>query len=204
MGESESKLIVSFPVNPRTMITALSTIEDELICPINIIVRNDRWGFENEKWGIQLDNTITPLYCSNCKTQLPLFYHLQGSRYGQVGTVECSCGAAIHCTDSDNIVEYLDTMTTIGPNAVGHYHMDFKTMYQLDNESFIVLKEKTGFDLFRQYGDQTVQLKTVLTELKTGYGIKASDCRTHSYDKLSRLPMVVNEWLSLLETLKAE
>jgi hypothetical protein len=179
------------------MITQLFTTEEELNCPINIIVRPDRWGFDNENWGIQIDNTITPLYCSNCHTQLPAFYHLQGSRYGQVGTITCSCGAAIHCTDSDNIVHYLDTMTMVGRNAVGHHHIDFISLYQLNNEAFVRLKENCGFDLFLQYSNQTVELKTVLDELRTNYGFHSLLTTEHSADKITRLPGLVNQWLSI-------
>ena len=70
------------------MITKILTDTDEQNCEIRIIVRADRWGFNNEFWGIQIDNTITPLFCCNCKTQLKNFYKLNGGRYGQVGTVE--------------------------------------------------------------------------------------------------------------------
>lgn len=186
------------------MIIQLLSIEEEHNCPINIIVRPDRWGFDNENWGIQIDITITPLYCSNCHTQLPAFYHLQGSRYGQVGTITCSCGADIHCTDSDNIVQYLDTMTMVGRNAVGHYHIDFISLYQLNNEAFVRLRDNCGFDLFGRYNNQTVELKTVLDELRANYGFHSLLTTEHSADKITRLPGLVNKWLSVLDTLSGE
>jgi hypothetical protein len=186
------------------MITQLVTTEEELNCPINIIVRADRWGFDNEKWGIQIDNTITPLYCCNCHTQLPSFYQMQGSRYGQVGTVHCTCGADIHCTDGDNIVEYLDTMTNLGRNTVGNYHLDFVNMYKLHNDSFTAIRDKTGFNLFSQYAGQTVGLKSVLSELKTNYGLNGTLIKQHSFDQIIRLPQIVNEWLSVLGTINGK
>ena len=77
------------------MISEILTNEEEVECEIRIKVRTNRWGFNNEYWGIQIDNTITPLFCCYCNRQLEYFYKLDGSRYGQVGTVCCDCGAKI-------------------------------------------------------------------------------------------------------------
>lgn len=181
------------------MITEILTDTDEQNCEIRIIVRADRWGFDNEFWGIQIDNTITPLYCCNCKTQLKSFYKLSGGRYGQVGTVECTCGAEIHWTDSDNIVEYLDTLTTVRQSPVDKYYIDFTKIYKLDNNSFIAIKEKLGFDVFKKYANQTIDLKAIIKELEVDYGISTDNDKRFTFDKFHHLPKTINKWFSILD-----
>lgn len=181
------------------MITEILSESEEESCDIRIIVRTDRWGFNNEFWGIQIDNTITPLFCCNCKTQLNGLYKLDGGRYGQVGSVLCSCGAIIHCTDSDNIVQYLDTATSIGQEVIANYRIDYSEIYKLDNSSFIRIKEKLGFDIYRKYANKTVDLKTIINELEVDYGLKTNIDVRFVLDKFQRLPIIVKKWFSILE-----
>ncbi len=183
------------------MITKILTDTDEQNCEIRIIVRADRWGFNNEFWGIQIDNTITPLFCCNCKTQLKNFYKLNGGRYGQVGTVECTCGAEIHCTDSDNIVEYLDTLTTVKRTTVDKYFIDFTKTYKLDNSSFVAIKDKVGFDIFRKYANQTIDLKEIIKELEVDYKICIDNNKKFSFDKFEHLPKTINKWFAILDNI---
>lgn len=183
------------------MITEILSDTDEQNCEIRIIVRTDKWGFNNEFWGIQIDNTITPLYCCNCKTQLKSFYKLNGGRYGQVGTVVCTCGAEIHCTDSDNIVEFLDTLTTFRQTSVDKYYIDFTKIYKLDNSSFISIKEKIGFDVFKKYANQTIDLKAIVKELEVDYGISTDSDINITFDKFDQLPKTINKWFAILDNI---
>lgn len=57
-----------------------------------------------ERRFVDLDVALVPLRCAACGTQLPGFYEHRGSRYGQVGSVGCSCGAVVGVTDADNVV----------------------------------------------------------------------------------------------------
>lgn len=180
------------------MITEILTDDEERDCEIKIIVRPDKWGVDNEFWGVQIDNTITPLYCCNCKTQLKYFYKLNGGRYGQVGSVKCICEADIHCTDSDNIVEYLDTLTTIGKNPIGSYYLDFKKMYKLDNKSFLTIRDKVGLNIYQQYVNETIDLKIVVEELENKYGLKTDNSKDFTFEEIERLPKIINRWFRIL------
>ena len=181
------------------MITEILNDTDELNCDIRIIVRADTWGLNNEFWGVQIDNTITPLYCCNCRKQLKNFYKLDGGRYGQVGTIICICGAEIHCTDSDNRVDYLDTLTTVRQTPIGKYYIDYTQTYKLDNHSFISIKEKVGFDIFNKYTNQTIDLKEIIAELEVEYNLRSDNGRQFNYDKFDHLPKIINKWYSILE-----
>lgn len=181
------------------MLTEITTDKDEQNCEIRIIVRTDRWGVNKKSWGIQIDNTITPLYCCNCKTQLKRFYKLNGGRYGNAGSVVCICGAEIHCTDSDNIVEYLDTVTTFRQSTVGRYYIDFTKTYKLYNSAFIAIKENLGFDIFKSYANQTIGLKEIINELEKDYGVSIDKDQKYICDKFEYLPGIINKWYSILE-----
>lgn len=174
------------------MITEILTDTEEQGCEIRLIVRSD-------KWGIQIDNTITPLYCCNCKTQLKNLYKLNGGRYGQVGTVKCSCSAAIHCTDSDNRVEYLDILTTLGNTIIGKYHIDFIKLYKLDNSTFFTIKNNLGFDIYKKYANQIIDLKKVIEELEINYELKIENEQDFTFDKFTHLPKIINKWLTILD-----
>ncbi|MFN0050337.1 MAG: hypothetical protein ACKVOU_14535 [Cytophagales bacterium] len=181
------------------MISEILTDEEEQNCEIRIIVRADRWGFNKEFWGIQIDNTITPLYCCSCKTQLKNFYKLNGGRYGQVGTVKCTCEAEINCFDSDNIVEYLDTLTSIDQTLIDKCYIDYTKMYRLNNDSFITIRDKVGFDIYKKYSNQTIDLKQIVEDLELIYGLKYENYQDFRFDKIKQLPRIVNKWLTILE-----
>jgi hypothetical protein len=181
------------------MITKINTLEEELNCQIRVIVRSDRWGFQNEFWGIQIDNTITPIFCCHCNKQLPDFYKLNGGRYGQVGSVMCNCGAEIHCSDSDNIVEYLETVTKIENRDVGTFRVDFIEQYQLDNNSFLKIKDCLGFDIFTMYCNQTIDLKNIISTIRNSVELREIKVKEHSNAKFEKLPQIINEWLSILD-----
>ncbi len=180
------------------MITEIKNIEEELDCRINIKFRPFKWGVNNEFWGVQIDNTITPLYCCNCENQLEYFYKLDGGRYGFVGIVKCNCGANINCNDSDNIVEYLDTTTTLNGNLIGKFNIDFVNLYQLNNNSFLKIKEYFNFDIYSEYHNQTIDLKEIIHRLEIEYRFHLSEVKQHTYEKINKLPFIVNKWLSIL------
>jgi hypothetical protein len=47
-------------------------------------------------------------------------------------------------------------------------------------------------------------LKSVLSELKTNYGLNGTLIKQHSFDQIIRLPQIVNEWLSVLGTINGK
>ena len=175
------------------MIREIQNIDEEIDCKINIIFRPDKWGRNNEFWGVQIDNKITPIYCCNCKNQLDNFYKLHGGRYGVVGVVKCKCGAEIHCFDSDNIVEYLDTTTTIKDEIVGKYYIDFVKLYKLDNASFLKTCDYFNFNIFAEYNKQMVDLKDIIYKLEKEFDCKPNSLSLHSADKFDKLPRTVNK-----------
>ena len=184
------------------MITEIKDIEEEIDCKINIRFRPDNWGLNNEFWGVQIDNSITPIYCCNCESQLDNFYRLHGGRYGYVGFVNCKCGAQIHCVDSDNIVEYLDTTTSVNGNTISKYYIDFVRLYQLDNISFLKVKEHFNFDIFSYYKNQTVDLKDIIYKLEKDFNCQPIKVNSNSADKFDKLPETVNKWLDILKMIE--
>jgi len=175
------------------MITEIIIPDDETKTSISLIIRG-------ENWGVQLDNHITPLYCCNCTKQLAKFYKLDGSRYGQVGSVNCECGAEIHCVDSDNIVEYLDTITTFQNRTIGKHKIDFKTTYRLSNTDWQFVKDKIGYDIFI-HKNQTLELDVVMDEIIQENKLIIDSTKQFTADKFNRLPLLINRWLCLLESI---
>lgn len=55
------------------MITEILTENEEQNCEIRIIVRSDKWGFDNKFWGIQIDNTIHHYIVATVRHNLHLF-----------------------------------------------------------------------------------------------------------------------------------
>jgi hypothetical protein len=182
------------------MITEILNEEQELDCDITVVVRSEPWALESEFGGIQVDNTITPLFCGACNTQLKSFYKLQGSRYGQVGSVRCHCGAEIYCSDSDSMVEYLETVTKVGDQLRGNYYIDFRKMYKIDSNQFSFLKDRIGFDIFDLYSKQRIDLKHIIEDIEIKYKIEENV--SHSFAVFGRLPKTINKWYSLLDSLK--
>ncbi len=151
--------------------------------------------------GVQIDNHITVIFCCHCKTQLDNFYILDGGRYGQVGTVNCKCGAEIHCVDSDNIVEYLDTTTTFNDQLIGKYYIDFKNLYKLNTQTWTIIKEKTGYDIFIEHKAEQIELADVLEEIISKFSLEIDELKEYSSDKFYKLPELINKWFGLLDTI---
>ena len=176
-------------------IKIIRTLDEEQKATITLDIRG-------EQWGVQIDNHVTPLFCCNCKTQLDNFYILDGGRYGQVGTVNCKCGAEIHCVDSDNIVEYLDTTTTYNNQLIGQYYIDFKELYKLNPRTWTIIKEKIGYDIFIEHKAEKIELANVIEELISKFSFEVKNTKQYSSDKFDKLPKIINKWFGLLDTIE--
>ena len=176
-------------------IKIIRTLDEEQKATITLDIRGGQWG-------VQIDNHVTPLFCCNCKTQLDNFYILDGGRYGQVGTVNCKCGAEIHCVDSDNIVEYLDTTTTYNNQLIGKYYIDFKELYKLNPRTWTIIKEKIGYDIFIEHKAERIELANVIEELISKFSFEVKNTKQYSSDKFDKLPKIINKWFGLLDTIE--
>lgn len=165
---------------------------------VNLLVRGERWG-------VQLDVTVTPLYCLSCKTQLSHMYFLGGSRYGYVGFVECDhCGAKINCVDSDNIVEFLRTYHEVGGDPSSEFKINYRELYRLENPIWSLVQDKTGFDIIHTHKDQEVVLAQVVEEICNRIDLDPSRLigEIAGLDTLfKRMPKIVTRWLLLLQHL---
>lgn len=180
------------------MIKRIASKEQELGCKVLVKAYVKELDNNETVQQISIDNTITPLYCSICKKQLDGFYFLDGSRYGQVGSIKCSCGAEIHCTDSDNIVDYLKTFTYYDRVLYSRRTIDFTSLYRLNEESFALIKLKYGFDIFERYRNQTVDLATLIADIESTIQPESILHTNHSSGVFERLPSVINRWFDLL------
>ncbi|OIU68701.1 hypothetical protein [Rossellomorea aquimaris] len=153
---------------------------------INLMIRN---GAADPS----VDVSITPIYCVSCDRQLPHLYEHTGSRYGQVGTINCEyCETPIHCTDGDNIVYELRTSGFV----MNYYHL-----YRLEKEIWITLKESYGYDISARHKGSTITLETVVDELSKEFKIPAATSRQYTSNdgKITMFPNVVVKWFSILE-----
>ncbi|PQQ66380.1 hypothetical protein [Acetivibrio saccincola] len=180
-------------------------------------IRQDRKGRKSEeefdllvcarkikKIGVQIDVEITPLYCMNCNKQLEGFYKHDGSRYGQVGSVQCNhCDEEIRCVDHDNIVEELITYS--GNQKLV---LDYYKLYKLENEVWNKIKEKTGYDLFQRYSNEEwVPLHNVMDEICTLCNVRLVEIPPYTYntsDKIKKFPYIANKWFALLHYLEID
>ncbi|MBO1514415.1 hypothetical protein [Metabacillus bambusae] len=155
---------------------------------INIIVRGD-------KWGTQLDVSITPIFCVKCNKQLPELYEHMGSRYGQVGTIQCDfCGTNIYCVDNDNIVEKLCTTG---------YILDYYKLYKLEDEIWGKVKDVIEYDITSRHVGNTVTLDYVINEICQEFSITLKDNNYFISEdgKITKFPKSVTKWFDLLQTL---
>lgn len=182
------------------MITKIESIQDESNSNISITFKPGRWGFKKKLWGVELNIGISPIFCVSCNKQLEHFYKLDGSRYGQVGTVECSCGAVINCSDADYLVDYLNTQTSHNDKIVGENYINFFTIYKLSNAYFLKIKEFCGLDLFEKYNNQTIQLSEIIKDILLQDSINITATKEFSVENVVRLPKVINQWFEILET----
>jgi hypothetical protein len=145
--------------------------------------------------GIQLDVGITPIYCVICQKQLPDLYEHLGSRYGQVGTIDCDfCGTNIHCIDNDNIVDKLGTTG---------YILVYYQLYRLEEKIWKNLKDAVGYDITYRHGGETVTLDRVIDEIcnENKITLASGNHYTSKDGKITMFPKSVTKWFELLNHL---
>lgn len=175
-------------------IQKILTKKEEEGLEIFLIIRDDL--------GVLIDSQITPIYCSYCEKQVNGLFHLQGSRYGNVGIVHCSCGSEIQCTDSDSIVEYIITDTYFNGQKCGSYHIDLKGLYKLDYQHWELIKKRTGFNMIKQYFNRTILLRQLLRELpRNGFFHIESERKVKSDIVFTEVPKIITEWHQIIERL---
>lgn len=189
---------ISLITNPK--------IEDE----VKIMIPTD---------GGLVDAKIIPAYCLSCKKQLDGFFHYNGSRYGQVGQIECNhCCTKIFCTDHDNVQhliymspdEYFNRFVYSEEKFDSRGHrldqIDFNALYQVNREIMGKLRQRLATKSFlKPFVDKVNQMEiNQLVDLtcKKLY-IKALPREYIITDeRLPRLPSKVNRWLNLLKMLE--
>jgi hypothetical protein len=149
---------------------------------IDLIVRGD-------KWGVQLDVKEFPIICPSCNQYFPELYSHNFSRYGQVGSVNCSCGETVQLTDSDNIVEYIkchskDKTVTI----------NFKELYQLTSSDFDIIRTKFTYDIFELHLNDRLNLSDLINEIQLENKIEVTPIESDI-----PLPLVIKRWIGLKE-----
>lgn len=161
---------------------------------IKLLIHNKKWN------GVYLDVEITPIFCVYCNRQVEELFKLDGSRYGQVGDAGCNyCGSVLYCTDHDNMVDEIKISSTNNKTKILNYH----TLYGLENEVWISLKDKIGYDIFTRYeNEEWTTLQSVINDICSVMNIKLEDIPSRQIitDKdIPVLPTVVTEWLNLKE-----
>lgn len=175
-------------------IEGIITAEEEFFPAVFLHIKNDRLD-------VRIDTRITPLYCHRCEAQVPGLFRLNGSRYGQVGSITCNCGAIITCVDSDNIVEWLDTITHVEGRELGRLRIDYYELYCLGSSSWELLREKTGFAVPETFNGRQTNLADIVSLLETRYQLK-QDSTIHTHPVFPILPAVVEKWMRLLQSIK--
>jgi len=154
--------------------------------------------------SVSIDVEITPLFCSHCMNQLDGMFVIEGTRYGHVGEVFCKCGAKINCVASDNLVQWIDSSTYINNQEYGiKRHFDFKESYRLNDTSWGLLNS-IGFDIYKEYSNQKINLSKLLFDLKLKLNIEHIKNHTNTKKGLgiNKLPAIITDWVSLLEMIE--
>jgi len=171
------------------------TADDEAASPaVSLQVKKDRFD-------VRVDTQLTPLYCHRCEAQVPGLFRLNGSRYGQVGSITCDCGAVITCVGSDNIVEWLDTITHYEDRELGRLRIDYYQLYCLAPSYWELLREKTGFDVLDEFNGQKTTLADIVHLLETRYQLRPEGT-LDKHPLFQVLPAVVAKWVGILGRLR--
>ncbi|MGE5329472.1 MAG: hypothetical protein ACM3KR_08190 [Deltaproteobacteria bacterium] len=133
-----------------------------------------------------IDVRLTPLYCTNCNKQLDGFYIIAGSRYGQIGSVDCCyCGTPICCGDNDHYVERLYISSgNYAYREEAELILEYKILYRLDKQIWDAVKQKTaaiekpGYDIIERHGE--LELSDVIDE----------------YNRINNTSITVREFIS--------
>ncbi len=152
---------------------------------VELIVQEIR---KNE-FDVQIHVDRFPLFCPYCKNYLKEIYTHTGSRYGQVGSVECECRAILDLTDSDNIVEEINIhvrkLTTV---------LDFKELFQLRKIDFKKLENDYGYNIFEKHLNQTITLDSLILNIEKHIEMKISPFETEFPATIE-----IKKWLSLMK-----
>ncbi|MGL4695026.1 hypothetical protein [Enterococcus larvae] len=141
------------------------------------------------------DVKLFPIYCPACgRTQSNFFVHL-GSRYGQVGELNCdSCGRLISVTDHDNRVDSIRFNQTefFFPEL---YKTDWLYLKQLEEQQDISLNA-----VFEQYeGLHALSMDEARHLIEQAIGMRTSGNQEFITDtRITKLPITVNRWIELL------
>jgi len=111
--------------------------------------------------GVQLDVKEFPIFCPCCKNYLKEIYEHQGSRYGQVGSIDCDCGEKLYLTDSDNIVEYINIHVRNVKTV-----LDFKDLFKMRQADFEKLKNDYGYDIYEKYLNNRIELDNLIVDIE--------------------------------------
>ena len=139
------------------------------------------------QWGVQLNVKVFPIICPSCNEYFDELYHHSSSRYGQVGSIKCKCGATVHLTDSDNIVEYIKCHSQEKVLV-----LDFKELYHLRSSDFESIDNIYSYDIFERHLNDTVDLADLIRLIKIENRIEANHIESDI-----PLPQVVKEWIGL-------
>lgn len=154
---------------------------------VHLIVRGGQWG-------VQLDVRTFPIQCPTCRSFASTLFQHKGSRYGYVGSRDCECGAEIHLTDSDNIVDYIKCA---GKDK--SITLEFSNIFSLNSAAFERLKANLGYDIFEKHLEETIALSELNREIEETYGIIASPV-----EKEFPLPEEVKKWLGILRRKRSQ
>jgi hypothetical protein len=58
-----------------------------------------------------------------------------------------------------------------------------------------------GFDIYKKYSNQTIDLKKIIEELEVDYGLCYDKQLSFSFDKIKRLPKTINKWYAILDNI---
>ncbi|MFJ8264820.1 hypothetical protein [Peribacillus asahii] len=179
---------------------------------ISIVVHMDL----QSKSACIVDAHITPAFCLNCNQQVSGLFHYNGSRYGQVGEIECNhCHSTLFCTDDD----YYQYRIFMSPqNYFNRFiydentfknklsEIDFANVYLLNIETLNKVQKKIGTNMLgKNILDTThdIELNDLINLISKK--LKITDIPTNPIiidDRFTHLPIKVNKWLNLLQLLK--
>ena len=186
-------------------ITLINDVEEEKKYDITICFSC------TSKGNYLIDTEITPAFCTKCNTQVSGFFAYQGSRYGQVGEIQCDhCKSKILCTDDDyaryrifmSSDQYFNRFIYTEGQFDSSYSkvlIDFEKTYNLTKETFLYVKEKTGYDIF--HSSQDIKLSQLITILSQKIGLKEENIPNIEITldpRFPHMPSLISKWFNLL------
>jgi len=142
------------------------------------------------EWGVQLDVKEFPIICPACNNYFHELFHHISSRYGQVGSVNCSCGETVNLIDSDNIVEFIVCHSTEKSIKI-----DFKELFRLRQEDFESLRINLMYDIFEKHQNERISLLELIQTIELECGIQVE-----SIESEIPMPQIIKKWLGLIQS----